>query len=160
MGLIIPFSHVNDFTLEFREHQPKSKVVFTNGCFDLLHVGHIRYLQSARRLGTFLIVGINSDASVKRIKGESRPLQSQSDRAEILAALGCVDAVCIFDDDTPKALIHLIRPDFLVKGGDWAKEHIIGADYVESYGGVIKSLEFVEGHSTTSIIRKMNKLAP
>lgn len=155
MGLVIPPTHLHDFMTEFREHQPKAKLVFTNGCFDLLHVGHIRYLQSARKLGTFLFVGLNSDTSVKMLKGDSRPLQSQFDRAEILSALGCVDAVSIFDEETPLTLIKAIRPDFLVKGGDWAKEKIVGSEFVESYGGIIKSLEFVEGHSTTSLIHKM-----
>jgi rfaE bifunctional protein nucleotidyltransferase chain/domain len=155
MGLVIPPTHVRDFMVEFREHQPKAKLIFTNGCFDLLHIGHIRYLQSARKLGTFLFVGLNSDNSVKMLKGDSRPLQSQLDRAEILSALGCVDAVSIFDEETPLSLIKAIRPDFLVKGGDWSKEKIVGSEFVESYGGVIKSLEFVEGHSTTSIIHKM-----
>ena len=157
MGLVIPNTHVKDFIHELREHQPKSKVVFTNGCFDLLHIGHVRYLQSAKKLGNFLFIGINSDASVKKLKGPERPVQSEADRAEILAALSCVDAVTIFDEETPKNLIHVLKPDFLVKGGDWKKDQIVGSDFVESYGGIVKSLQFVDGRSTTKIIEKMAK---
>jgi rfaE bifunctional protein nucleotidyltransferase chain/domain len=157
VGLVIPSSHVRDFMIEFREHQPKAKLVFTNGCFDLLHVGHVRYLQSARSLGSFLFVGVNSNSSVKSLKGPSRPVQTEEDRAEILSALGCVDAVSIFDEETPKSLIYMVKPDFLVKGGDWKKDQIVGSDYVESYGGVIKSLQFIEGRSTTSMIERSKK---
>lgn len=157
MGLVIPSTHVRDFIHELREHQPKAKLVFTNGCFDLLHIGHVRYLQSAKKLGNFLFIGINSDASVKKLKGPSRPVQAEDDRAEILAALSCVDAVSVFDEETPQNLIHLIKPDFLVKGGDWSKDQIVGSDFVESYGGTVKSLQFVDGKSTTKIIEKMGK---
>lgn len=129
-------------------------IVFTNGCFDLLHVGHVRYLQQARALGDMLVVGINADASVKRLKGPTRPVQSEQDRAEILAALGCVDFTVIFEEDTPANLIEKIRPDILVKGGDWKIESIVGADFVQSYGGVVMSLQFIDGKSTTKIIEK------
>ncbi len=157
MGLVIPNTHVKDFVHELREHQPNAKLVFTNGCFDLLHIGHVRYLQAARKLGSFLFVGLNSDASVKKLKGPNRPVQSESDRAEILAALSCVDAVSVFDEETPKNLIHIVRPHFLVKGGDWQKDQIVGSDFVESYGGIVKSLQFIDGRSTTKIIEKMSK---
>ncbi len=130
------------------------KVVFTNGCFDLLHVGHIRYLQEARRQGDLLIVGVNSDESVKRLKGPTRPIQNESDRAEILAALGCVDFSVLFSEDTPEKLIQSLRPDILVKGGDWKIESIVGGSFVQSYGGQVLSLQFVEGKSTTKLIEK------
>lgn len=130
------------------------KVVFTNGCFDLLHIGHVRYLQEARSLGDILVVGLNTDASVKRLKGPARPIQSESDRAQILAALACVDFTVLFDEDTPENLIREIRPDILVKGGDWKIEQIAGGAFVKSIGGEVRSLQFIEGRSTTSIIEK------
>ncbi len=130
------------------------KIVFTNGCFDILHVGHVRYLQDARKQGDLLVVGINSDQSVKKLKGPTRPIQTENDRAEILSALGCVDFVCIFDTETPLDLILSVKPDVLVKGGDWPIEKIVGSSFVLSYGGEVKSLQFVEGRSTTNIIEK------
>ena len=130
------------------------KIVFTNGCFDILHVGHVRYLQDARKQGDLLVVGINSDQSVKKLKGPTRPIQTENDRAEILSALGCVDSVCIFDTETPLDLILSVKPDVLVKGGDWPIEKIVGSSFVLSYGGEVKSLQFVEGRSTTNIIEK------
>ncbi len=131
------------------------KVVFTNGCFDILHVGHIRYLKEAKAQGDILVVGLNDDASVKRLKGEERPVQNQEDRGEILAALDCVDFVCLFAEDTPINLIKAIKPDILVKGGDWPIEKIVGADFVLSYGGVVRPLQFVSGRSTSLIIEKV-----
>lgn len=142
---------------ELSEKKEKQKVVFTNGCFDLLHVGHVRYLQEARRCGDFLIVAINSDASVKKLKGPSRPIQNQADRAEILAALACVDRTVIFDEETPEKIIKEIKPDVLVKGGDWKIDQIVGGDFVQSYGGKVLSLNFIEGRSTTKIIEKSNQ---
>ena len=141
---------------EMAEHYRKvqKKIVFTNGCFDLLHVGHVRYLKEASRLGDVLIVGINTDASVKRLKGPTRPVQNQDDRAEILASLKCVTHTILFDQDTPLELIKLVQPDVLVKGGDWPIEKIVGHDVVLARGGVVKSLNFVEGRSTTNIITK------
>jgi len=133
------------------------KIVFTNGCFDLLHVGHVRYLQAARALGDFLVVGINSDSSVKMLgKGPDRPVQSESDRAEILAALECVNAVCIFNESTPLKLVELVEPHFLVKGGDWKVEQIVGNEFVLSHGGKVMSLPFVPGRSTSKIIKKIS----
>lgn len=130
------------------------KIVFTNGCFDLLHVGHVRYLQEARQLGDVLVIGVNSDASVKRLKGPTRPVQIENDRAEILAALAAVDFTVIFTEDTPENLIHKVKPDILVKGGDWQIDQIVGAPFVQSYGGKVMSLQFVDGKSTTKLIEK------
>lgn len=132
-----------------------AKVVFTNGCFDLLHPGHVRYLRAARRLGDLLVVGVNSDASVRRLKGESRPLVRQADRCEVLAALEMVDYVTVFGDDTPYRLIERLRPDVLVKGGDWAADKIVGADLVRGRGGKVRSLRFAPGYSTTRLVRRI-----
>lgn len=134
----------------------KKKIVFTNGCFDLLHVGHVRYLAEAQKLGDFLVVGVNSDDSVKRLKGPTRPIQNQNDRAEILKALKSVDETVIFVEDTPQNLIEQIRPDILVKGGDWSVDQIVGGRFVQSYGGQVCSLTFIDGKSTTKIIEKAN----
>lgn len=132
------------------------KIVFTNGCFDLLHVGHVRYLSEAQKLGAALVVGVNSDASVKRLKGPTRPVQNEKDRAEILVNLKSVDHAVIFAEDTPELLIKAIKPDILVKGGDWAIDQIVGGSFVQSYGGQVCSLSFIEGKSTTKIIEKIN----
>ena len=137
--------------------QKSKKIVFTNGCFDLLHVGHVRYLQQARSLGDCLIVGVNTDKSVQKLKGPTRPIQNENDRAEILAALNAVDYTILFAEDTPLELIKKIEPDFLVKGGDWKIPQIIGSDFVLSYGGCVQSLQFIDGQSTTSIIEKSQK---
>ncbi len=133
------------------------KIVFTNGCFDLLHVGHIRYLQEARGLGDILVVGLNSDSSVRKLKGLSRPVQTEADRAEILSALACVDYVTIFTEETPLNLITKLMPDVLVKGGDWPIEKIVGSDLVLSRGGHVESLQFHKGRSTSSLIEKILK---
>ena len=130
------------------------KIVFTNGCFDLLHIGHVTYLEEAKSLGDVLIVGINTDASVRVLKGPTRPIQNENDRSEILAALKAVDHTVLFGEETPLNLIKRIKPDVLVKGGDWKIEQIVGSDFVMSYGGSVKSLNFVNGKSTTSIIEK------
>lgn len=130
------------------------KIVFTNGCFDLLHVGHVRYLQEAKKLGDVLVIGVNSDVSVQRLKGPTRPVQTEADRAEILAALGCVDFTVIFTEDTPENLIKIVKPDILVKGGDWKIEQIVGSDFVIAKGGKVLSLQFVDGKSTTKLIEK------
>ncbi|MEM9992226.1 MAG: D-glycero-beta-D-manno-heptose 1-phosphate adenylyltransferase [Bacteroidota bacterium] len=135
--------------------QAKQKVVFTNGCFDLLHYGHIHYLAAARALGDRLIVGLNATDSVRRLKGTHRPIKDEKTRAHILAALQCVDAVVVFDTDTPLQLIKRIAPDILVKGGDWAIKDIVGADVVQSYGGKVQTLAFVEGYSTTQLEQKI-----
>lgn len=152
MGQVSDFNNIENLLTPLRADG--KKVVFTNGCFDLLHVGHVRYLQEARRLGDILVVGVNSDASVKRLKGPTRPVQIENDRAEILAALGAVDFTVIFTEDTPENLIHKVRPDILVKGGDWKIDSIVGAPFVMSYGGKVMSLQFVDGKSTTKLIEK------
>lgn len=128
------------------------RVVFTNGCFDLLHVGHVRYLQQARELGDALVVGVNSDASVRKLKGPGRPLTPAGERAEILAALACVDFVTIFGAATPLALIRTLGPDVLVKGGDWPVEKIVGREAVLARGGSVVAIPFVRNRSTTSLI--------
>jgi D-beta-D-heptose 7-phosphate kinase/D-beta-D-heptose 1-phosphate adenosyltransferase len=133
-------------------------VVFTNGVFDLLHPGHVRYLQSARGLGDALIVGLNADASVRRNKGPSRPINSERERAELVAALACVDAVVLFDDDTPAAIIRSIQPDVLVKGADWAADQIVGRDTVEARGGRVVRVEVEKGYSTTALVEKVRSL--
>lgn len=133
------------------------RVVFTNGCFDILHVGHTRYLRDARELGDLLVVGLNSDESVRRLKGPERPIQCEQDRAEVLASLGAVDYVVVFTEDTPRDLIEKVDPDVLVKGGDWPVEKIEGAKFVLAKGGEVKSLPFHPGHSTTSLIERIDK---
>lgn len=136
----------------------KRRVVFTNGCFDLLHVGHIRYLKEARDQGDLLVVGLNADASVRKLKGEERPLQNENERGEILASLAAVDYVTLFTEDTPENLIHAVKPDVLVKGGDWPIEKIVGAPFVLKNGGQVKSLQFVNGRSTSALVEKIKKL--
>jgi D-beta-D-heptose 7-phosphate kinase/D-beta-D-heptose 1-phosphate adenosyltransferase len=136
------------------------RVVFTNGCFDLLHPGHIRSLEQARALGDVLIVGLNSDASVRQLKGEGRPVIPESERAEILAALESVDAVVIFDDLTPREVIARLLPDVLVKGGDWPGDQIVGREEVEAAGGRVVRAPVVPGYSTTDILKKIREGAP
>jgi rfaE bifunctional protein nucleotidyltransferase chain/domain len=131
------------------------RLVFTNGCFDILHVGHVRYLRSARALGDALLVAVNSDRSVRALKGEGRPVMSEGERAELLAALSCVDFVTVFDEESPRALIAELLPDVLAKGGDYALEEIHGREEVERAGGRVVALPFVEGASTTSIIERI-----
>lgn len=152
MGQVRNFDNIEAALAPLRSQG--KKIVFTNGVFDLLHIGHVRYLQEARSLGDALVIGVNADASVKRLKGPTRPIQNENDRAEILAALSCVDFTCIFTEDTPENLIHKVKPDVLVKGGDWKIETIVGAPFVMSYGGKVMSLQFVDGKSTTKIIEK------
>lgn len=131
------------------------KIVFTNGCFDILHIGHTRYLYAARELGDYLIVAVNSDISIKSIKGPKRPIIGEEERAEMLSALGCVDMVVMFDEDTPYETLKELVPDILVKGGDWKEEDIVGADIVKNAGGEVKRIAFVEGSSTTDIIERI-----
>ncbi|RJR41054.1 MAG: D-glycero-beta-D-manno-heptose 1-phosphate adenylyltransferase [Desulfobacteraceae bacterium] len=133
------------------------KVVFTNGCFDILHPGHVRYLWNARQLGDHLVVAVNSDRSVRAIKGSSRPVFPEEARSEVVAALEFVDDVVLFDEETPLRLIEALLPDVLVKGGDWSAEKIIGSDAVRRSGGEVLVIPFVEGFSTTSIIEKILK---
>jgi D-glycero-beta-D-manno-heptose 1-phosphate adenylyltransferase len=134
------------------------KTVFTNGCFDILHRGHIQYLNEARALGDKLIIGLNSDASVRRLKGAQRPVNSEEDRKFVLENLKSVDEVIIFNEDTPLSLIERVEPDILVKGGDWKVEDIVGHELVLSNGGVVESLSFKSGYSTTSVLEKIKSL--
>src|SRR6476661_7491132 len=133
------------------------RIVFTNGVFDILHPGHVRYLRDARSHGDLLIVGLNSDASVRRNKGPSRPINPEQERAEVLAALDSVDAVSIFDDDTPDAIIKRVQPDVLVKGADWPADQIVGRDTVESRGGKVILAPVEQGYSTTAIIERVRR---
>ena len=134
------------------------RIVFTNGCFDILHAGHVRYLTAARSKGDALILGLNSDVSVKSIKPENRPIVNQDQRAEVLAGLTCVDYITIFDDPDPLVLIQTIKPDVLIKGADWKEADIIGSDVVKSYGGKVIRIEVVPGISTSRIIQRILKL--
>lgn len=133
------------------------KVVFTNGCFDILHVGHLRYLNEAKKQGDVLIVGVNSDASVKRLKGDTRPINGENDRAEMLCGLKAVDYTVIFKEDTPERLIEELQPSIHVKGGDYTKDQLPETKIVESYGGEVRILSFVEGKSTTNILNKIKR---
>ena len=131
------------------------KIVFTNGCFDILHVGHVRTLCQAKALGDVLVLGLNRDSSVKFLKGSGRPVTNEKERAEVMSALQTVDYIVLFGESTPEKLIRAVKPDFLVKGGDWKKKDIVGSDFVESYGGKAMSLRFVQGYSTTKLIEKI-----
>ena len=141
-----------------REKRNGLKVVFTNGCFDLLHPGHIRSLEAARSLGDVLIVGVNSDESVRALKGYNRPVIPEKERAEILASLECVDSIIIFSELTPQKVIAALLPDVLVKGGDWPDDEIVGREEVEAAGGRVARIEIVPGYSTTEILQKIRSL--
>lgn len=148
-------------SLVMRYAKPRTgRVVFTNGVFDLLHRGHVEYLFAARELGDVLVVGLNADASVRRLKGPTRPVNQQSDRAIVLAALACVDAVTIFDEDTPAELIDALVPDVLVKGADYAPDQVVGRHTVEAAGGRLVLIPLVDGRSTTSILQRIQKEPP
>lgn len=134
-------------------------IVFTNGCFDLVHPGHIRYLAKSRAEGDVLVVALNSDVSVRRIKGPDRPILSEKERCQIIGALACVDFVTTFNEDTPRNIIEELTPDVLVKGGDWSEDQIVGAQTVESSGGKVVSIDFEKGFSTTNIIERIRKSA-
>lgn len=136
-------------------HHKGKKIVFTNGCFDILHAGHVLYLKSAKELGDILVLGLNSDASVARLKGSTRPIVNQEERSIVLAGLEAIDYICIFTEDTPLRLITLLKPDVLVKGGDWSVDQIVGADFVLNHGGKVQSLQFVPGLSSSSIIERV-----
>ena len=131
------------------------KIVFTNGCFDILHVGHVRYLAAARSEGDLLVIGLNSDVSVRSIKGEKRPIVTQDQRAEVLASLEFVDYIVFFDEPEPLLLIEMLKPDVLVKGEDWTEENIVGSDFVKSKGGKVVRIKFVDETSTSGIIEKI-----
>ena len=151
------FTIADAVALASRLHGERKTVVFTNGVFDLLHPGHVRYLQRARQLGDALIVGLNSDRSVRSNKGDDRPITSERERAEILSALACVDAVAVFDEDTPFEIISAIQPDVLVKGADWAADAIVGRDVVEARGGHVVRMEIEPGYSTSSIVARIRQ---
>lgn len=144
-----------DFFVENAVKLHRQKIVFTNGCFDVLHFGHVHYLLQAKALGDILVVGLNSDDSVRRLKGPSRPINGEKERAFVLAVLSCIDYVVVFEEDTPKKLIETVRPDVLVKGGDYALDQIVGADFVTRNGGTVTTLPFVEGFSSTRIIEQL-----
>ena len=142
------------------ERAQGKRIVFTNGCFDLMHVGHTRYLQAARALGDVLVVGVNSDASIRTLdKAPDRPIVPEAQRAEVLAALGCVDFVVIFDESDPLQLITAVEPDVLVKGGDWTMDRIVGREIVEARGGVVKTIPLVPGLSTTGLLQRIRSTA-
>jgi rfaE bifunctional protein nucleotidyltransferase chain/domain len=151
--LIIQFSQFKDFRKNIRSDD--KKLVFTNGCFDILHKGHISYLKEAKSLGDFLMVAINSDASVRKLKGPNRPVNNENDRAFLVDNLKPVDFVTIFNEDTPYNVISELLPDFLVKGGDWNENQIVGSDIVKSNGGKVVSLPFVNDYSTTNVLKKI-----
>jgi len=138
-----------------RAKKSKKRIVFTNGCFDLLHPGHISYLKKAKGLGDILVVGLNSDSSVKRLKGRKRPLTPQRKRLEMLASLEFVDFVTLFNDLTPIKLIKKLKPNILVKGADWKKKDIVGSAFIKSYGGTVKRIAYLKGYSTTALIKKI-----
>lgn len=133
------------------------RIVFTNGCFDLMHPGHVEYLEAARAQGERLVIGLNSDRSVRALKGATRPILPEAARARLLAALAAIDAVVIFDEDTPAALIEQVRPEVLAKGADYQIHEVVGADFVQSYGGQVALIEFVEGYSTSDIVRRIRR---
>ena len=147
---LIERSMLNNVLSEYRKEN--KKIVFTNGCFDILHRGHVEYLQKARELGDLLVLGINSDDSVKRLKGNDRPINNEIDRAIVLAALECITFISIFDEDTPLELIKIVKPDILVKGGDYKIENVVGREYAKQ----TILIDFVDGYSTTNIIKKIN----
>ena len=150
---------LKDLILTLKKLRESGKrIVFTNGCFDILHVGHVRYLSDARKKGDILVLGLNSDASVKSIKSDSRPVVSQDQRAEVLAGLACVDYITVFDEPDPLALIRAIKPDVLVKGADWEEKKIIGSDLVKSYGGEVVRITMVPDISTSVIIQRILEL--
>ena len=138
-----------------RLKQDGKRIVFTNGCFDILHYGHIKYLQDAKAKGDYLVVAVNSDSSIKKIKAKNRPVVGQADRLKVVAALGCVDFVVLFNEDNPLKIIKELKPDILIKGSDWSKERIVGADFVKSYGGKVETINLVKGRSTSAIIEKI-----
>jgi rfaE bifunctional protein nucleotidyltransferase chain/domain len=155
MSAIITFSDIGDFVQQQRKDHPAAKIVFTNGVFDIIHRGHVQYLEQARLHGDLLIVGLNSDASVRRLKGELRPFNNQEDRAYVLSRLKPVDHVCIFDQDTPLELIKAVKPNVLIKGGDYTIDQIVGREYVEKSGGSVHTIPLIKGRSTTNLLEKI-----
>jgi rfaE bifunctional protein nucleotidyltransferase chain/domain len=157
MSAYVPTSLDDGAALVARLRTQGKRIVFTNGVYDLLHPGHVRYLQSARALGDALIVGVNSDRSVRANKGPARPINPETERAEVIAALHCVDAAIVFDQDTPHEIINRLQPDVLVKGADWAVDAIVGRDVVEARGGQVVRMPIEQGFSTTDLIAKIHR---
>lgn len=153
MEKIVDFRAIKDISGNLKKQ--RKKIVFTNGCFDIIHYGHVKYLERCKRLGDILIVGLNSDKSVKKNKGAKRPIMCEKERAYILSSLQWVDYVTIFDEKTPYRLIRIIKPDILVKGGDWRKKNIVGGSFVKRCGGRVLTIPYISGYSTTSIIEKI-----
>jgi rfaE bifunctional protein nucleotidyltransferase chain/domain len=151
MGKVVDINQLKSLRLEFRNS--KRRVVFTNGVFDIIHRGHVEYLQKAKSFGDILVIGLNSDSSVRAIKGDRRPIVKEDDRAAVLSNLSMVDFVCLFHEETPYKIISEILPDVLVKGADWKLEEIVGKDVVEAKGGKVETIEFVDGRSSTNIIK-------
>ena len=158
MGMIITSDRL--VRIRRRLAAERRKLVFTNGTFDILHRGHVEYLALAKSFGDVLVVGLNTDASIRRIKGAGRPINSNRDRAAVLAALGSVDYVCFFGEDTPLRLIRRLVPDVLVKGADWSRNEIVGREVVEKHGGTVKTVRLTPGRSTTEIIRRVRRMEP
>ncbi len=159
MTEIVDFNEIEDFVENLRKKFPGCRIAFTNGCFDLLHRGHVAYLEAAKAQADFLVLGLNSDASVRRLKGQNRPFVEQEDRAFILSRLKAVDVVCIFEQDTPLELIKRVQPDFLIKGGDYKLEEIVGREVVEARGGKVLTIPLINGRSTTNIVKKIKQNA-
>ncbi len=153
MGRVVGVHALARIRTKFRRQ--RKKVVFTNGTFDIIHRGHVEYLQAARKLGDVLIVGLNTDESIRRIKGKGRPVNRNTDRSVVLAALACVDYVCFFGDDTPEKLIRVLVPDILVKGADWNIGDIVGKNIVEQHGGTVRTIRLTRGRSTTNTIERV-----
>ncbi len=153
---IVSFEEIKAIIKEKKDRN--KKIVFSNGCFDILHAGHVVYLERARSFGDFLVLGLDSDKSIRLIKGENRPIIDQTQRAIVLSALSCVDYIVIFDQGNPESLIKEVCPDILVKGADWKEDEIIGADFVKLHGGVIKRIKFEQDISTTTIIKRIGAL--
>lgn len=153
MNIITDMDNIADLIAGLKEEG--NKIAFTNGCFDILHRGHVEYLEKAKNKADVLVLGLNSDASVRRLKGQNRPYVCENDRAYVLSRLEAVDIVCIFSEDTPLNLLHKVKPDYLIKGGDYALDQIVGRDFVESYGGKVLTIPFVSNKSTTNLIERI-----
>lgn len=156
MHEIVEFKDINKFISDLKVRQDV-RIAFTNGCFDVIHRGHVQYLEKAKETAHLLVVGLNSDDSVRRLKGNDRPYIQQEDRAYVLSRLEAVDIVCIFDQDTPMELLRLVRPDILAKGADYTLEQIVGREFIESYGGKVITIPLVQGRSTTGILGRIRK---
>ncbi len=157
MNEIVDFNEIGQFVEQLRKKYPGCKIAFTNGCFDLIHRGHVAYLEAARQQADFLVLGLNSDDSVRRLKGEERPYIDQDDRAFILSRLESVDVICIFEQDTPLELIKRVKPDLLIKGGDYDLNEIVGREVVEGLGGKVLTIPLIKGRSTTNIVKKIRQ---